>query len=419
VPTVIRTWTFTADAEGLTDVGDSAIIPSQWDSGAAALEFGVTLAGSGGSERARGPVTAGKDWTVLFPGIPANAIVTNVELLSMNWQRFGSASITAWQMLVRIVDSAGVSVTTPTSVLLDNTQSGTGIDASKVDISASSTGIQSVLAGKQAASTIVALEVNIIRTGGTTGNDIDADDIQIRVTYTLPVDAPHFGVSPNPVVQQNVYQPGMDFFTGFVPSPDVSPAANPVLINVLIAGLSTIAAALTVQRSLAVTPAGVSQVQSALQVIRNMAVHPSGTSTVVSDFRTPAVRIAAVIAGTSTILANLRASRTLSTVVAGTSSILPNLSLAGQKLLAAVVAGTSSVTAALRDGRTLTTTVVGHSTIVANLKETKAMRVVVSGSSFVTASLLGAAAGINAGLRRRRRKLKEGAMVQGDKKKRR
>jgi hypothetical protein len=216
-------------------------------------------------------------------------------------------------------------------------------------------------------------------------------------------------------------QPGVP--TGYdgsvIQPPDISVGGNPVLIDVLIAGLGAVAAALTVQRSLATSPAGVSAVTDALQVIRNMAVHPSGAGTVTPDLKTPQQRLATVIAGTSTITASLRDSRTISTVIAGTSTVVANLTLAGQKLLATAVAGTSTVTAALRDSRRIVTTVVGASTITANIRETKAIRVIVSGSSTVVANLLGAVAGTGTALKRRRRKLKEGGGVDTIDKKRR
>jgi hypothetical protein len=38
--------------------------------------------------------------------------------------------------------------------------------------------------GKQAAATLVALEIQLNRTGGAASNDFDVDDVAITVTYT-------------------------------------------------------------------------------------------------------------------------------------------------------------------------------------------------------------------------------------------
>src|SRR4051812_38492088 len=153
MPTVSRTWTFPVDAEGLVDVGDSAI-PFQWDSSPSMVEFGTIATGTSLSERARGPVTAGKDWTVLFPGLPAGATVTSIECTAYKYQRF--AANNAWRFRMRVVDSSGVKVHSA-SELVD--MSGvTGNDAAKVT-GTGLLGVVAVDAGKQAASTIVALEL--------------------------------------------------------------------------------------------------------------------------------------------------------------------------------------------------------------------------------------------------------------------
>lgn len=183
--TVSRTWVFAAGLEGLADVGDSAI-PVNWDSGPAMLEFGPLAAGTTLSERARGPVSAGNDWPALFPGLPAGAVVTDAQCTGYNYQRF--AADKAWRIRMRIVDSAGASVHSAGD-LVDMTGL-TGNDASKV-AGTGLAGSRAVDAGKQASSTLVALELQFDFTGvlGGVGMDVDFDDIAITLTYTVPAAA--------------------------------------------------------------------------------------------------------------------------------------------------------------------------------------------------------------------------------------
>lgn len=176
--TQARTWTFTADLEGLVDVGDSAI-PVNWDSGPKMLEFGSISVGTTLAERARGPVTAGKDWTVLFPGIPGGATITDAQCTAWTYQRF--AADKAWRIRMRIVDSAGASVHSAGELV--DFSGATGNDASPVVNGAGTS--RAVDAAKQAAATIVALELAFDFTGVLAGaEDIDFDDIAITITYT-------------------------------------------------------------------------------------------------------------------------------------------------------------------------------------------------------------------------------------------
>lgn len=183
MPTVSRTWVFNADTEGLADVGDSANIPINWDGTPAMLEFGAATGGSNDFERARGPVTAGNDWPTLFPGLPSNAIVTDAQCNAWKYQRFNIGTLTAWRVRIRIVDSSGTIVHSG-GELIDFTDSTPATDGAKQTGTAPGTS-RAVDSAKQAASTLVALELRFDRTGGGL-SDIDFDDIQITVTYSLP-----------------------------------------------------------------------------------------------------------------------------------------------------------------------------------------------------------------------------------------
>lgn len=175
--TVTKTWTFTADTEGLVDVGDSANLAWAFDAGSTDC-----VAANGAytaSERSRRAST-GQTWETW--GVPAGATVTDVQVTS--WQRrcWAVSGATSHTMKMRVVDSAGatihtagdlISVTLPT--VIDSAWAAQGAGTSRA-----------VNAGKQASTTDVRLELEYgcVRTASGTPLDTGVDTIALVITYT-------------------------------------------------------------------------------------------------------------------------------------------------------------------------------------------------------------------------------------------
>jgi len=228
VPTASRTWTFTANTEGLAEVGDSAVLPVNWDSTPQALEFGSATGAGTDFERARGALTAGNDWTALIPGVPAGATITNVQCDSYQYQRFNSAGLTSWRWRIRVVTTGGTLVHSG-GELADQTIAGTGTDASKQ--SGTGTASQAVDSGSQSSSTLVALEVRVDRVAGSTGNDLDIDTIALTVTYSLGGD-----IAGDPILFSEISGPGGQYGpNAFVLEPPILGTAAQTILQGLTA----------------------------------------------------------------------------------------------------------------------------------------------------------------------------------------
>lgn len=183
--TVVKTWVFAADAEGLADQGAAASLLAQWIASdgnpPGSLEFLYT-GGAGAqtlTERARRSST-GQTWETW--GVPPGSTVTDVQVTAWDYLVWDATANTSMRTRFRILDSAGTTVHAA-GELVDDTNlrandSGTP-HAGPVGTS------RAVDAGKQASNTDVRLEVEHgFASSGTPGHDYEVDNIQLTITYT-------------------------------------------------------------------------------------------------------------------------------------------------------------------------------------------------------------------------------------------
>lgn len=180
--TVTKTWSFTSDAEGLADVGDSAIT-FQKDPGDASVHFAG--AASGTTERGRRAST-GETWETW--GVPAGAVVSAIQITAWQgrvWGNFGGESCT---LTLRIVDSSGTTVHSAGE--LDSAVHSSSVGGWTAHGPGTS---RAVDGGKQASTTDVRLEIQFDASTATPAWDVGVDEITLEITYsggpTPPTDA--------------------------------------------------------------------------------------------------------------------------------------------------------------------------------------------------------------------------------------
>jgi hypothetical protein len=184
--TVDKTWVFTADNQGLADVGDSAITVAHDAAGnpGGSLEF--VGAASGVTERAR-KATTGETWETW--GVPAGAIVTSLQVISWDKQRYDGNAATC-TVTMRVLDSGAVTVHSAGDLV--NAALGTGVDGAWVGQGAGTSRL--VDGGSQPSTTDVRLEVQVTLSIATSGFDLGIDNVLLRITYTGGGVAPPDGV---------------------------------------------------------------------------------------------------------------------------------------------------------------------------------------------------------------------------------
>lgn len=202
--TISRTWVFSLNTETLADVGDSALLPVNWDSAAAMLEFGPATGAATDFERARGSLVAGQDmWTNVFHGLPSGSTVTSIQCTAWQYQQFQVTGLTSWRIRIRIVDTTGTIVHSA-GELIDFTNNAPAVNGTPVTGAAPGTS-RAIDPAYQAANTIVALELRYDRVGGA-AQDVDFDNIAITLTYDPPPIAPgtelQGTVSTTPPIEQ-------------------------------------------------------------------------------------------------------------------------------------------------------------------------------------------------------------------------
>lgn len=174
VATVTKTWTFTSDAEGLADVGDSAITFAK-DAGDPSVHF--TGAASGTQERGRRAST-GETWETW--GVPAGATVTSVQVLSWQSRRWAAPASQTPTISMRVLDSAAASVHAAGDLV--STNLGTGTDTGWVNQGAGTS--RNVDSGKQASNTDVRLEIELDVSLASSTWDVGVDTIALQITYS-------------------------------------------------------------------------------------------------------------------------------------------------------------------------------------------------------------------------------------------
>lgn len=171
--TVTKTWSFTSDAEGLADVGDSAIT-FQKDPGDPSVHFAGD--NSGTTERGRRAST-GETWETW--GVPAGATVTDISVTDYSTRKWAVVAGQSPTLKIRVVDSSGASVHSAGDLVNQNL--GTGQDGSWVPQSGTSRAVDS---GKQASTTDVRLEIQMDFSSASANWDVGVDEISIQITYT-------------------------------------------------------------------------------------------------------------------------------------------------------------------------------------------------------------------------------------------
>jgi len=182
--TVIKTWVFLADAEGLADEGLSAAIAFAFvgadGNPPGCVGFTTTTDNLVAvTEKARRAATGQtwEDW-----GVPAGSTVTSVQITGWDSKTQTLNVGCSGTFSARVVDSGGVSVTAGGD-LIDLSvipASGTGWGARTPG------GAQAVNANRQPSATDVRLELQVILTTNFAGSSIDyrLDNIALTIVYT-------------------------------------------------------------------------------------------------------------------------------------------------------------------------------------------------------------------------------------------
>lgn len=198
--TAVRTFTFDAGTENLTEVGISGDMAFGWDSTDEAIKFTTTAAVPAATETAR---TSASTETWEDYGVPSGNIVTAVQVTAYQRRLASDSGITQGTVRMRIVsDDASVAVhdgtTLINSFLEPTTASGT--------YSSGSAGTQrNVAEDYQPATTNIRFEVvyDCNLTGGSINVDYRLDNIEVTVTYEVDPSA-----NPGAGTGQGIYGMG-------------------------------------------------------------------------------------------------------------------------------------------------------------------------------------------------------------------
>lgn len=186
--TVVKTWVFAADTEGLVDVGDDASLASNW---AAAdgnpvgdLEWQSSTSGTR-TERARRAAT-GQTWETW--GVPAGATVTDVQVTAWDYLTWALTNVSAMRLRFRVVGSGGATVHSAGELVDDTTLRTADGGIPHAGAAGSS---RAVDGGSQASTTDVRFEVEFGFTGSNpSAVDFEQDNIALTITYTTGAAAP-------------------------------------------------------------------------------------------------------------------------------------------------------------------------------------------------------------------------------------
>jgi hypothetical protein len=187
--TVTKTWVFASDNEELADGGNHANITLNHDTAGnpgGSMDFvtdDVALTNAIEFARASSTTPTWETW-----GVPAGAIVTDVQITGYDWRQWGvAARITSHGYKMRVVDSAGATVHSAGDLVA--TDPSTNVDhVSWQSVGAGTS--RAVDAGKQASTTQVRLEVEYRITRVATGTDlcdVGFDNIELTITYEIAV----------------------------------------------------------------------------------------------------------------------------------------------------------------------------------------------------------------------------------------
>jgi hypothetical protein len=184
LPTVLKTWRFDSDLEGLVDSGASltsiAYLGTDGNPSSGCCRITMSIVGGAVlSEYARKATTT-DTWETW--GVPSGATVTSVQATGARGNQQGTATIVA-QMYVRVVDQSAVSVhgsTLGADDLIAEDIAFFGSSWADVDLN----GVKPVLAGKSASTQSVRLEIQA-DVGSISGVcDFRFDTFELTITYT-------------------------------------------------------------------------------------------------------------------------------------------------------------------------------------------------------------------------------------------
>jgi hypothetical protein len=180
MPTASRTWVFAANAEGFTDQGNSAIAVA-WAPADGNPAGSLEWQGTGPlTEFARDTLEA---WTAKFPGIPAGATITDVQVTGWDEIVWTAGSPTR-RCRFRIVDSTNTTVHSAGELFDTGSTAVSSITGTPTAMGAGTS--RAVDSAFQAASTQIKFEIEEILTSAV-GWDIEQDNIAVTVTYTTGV----------------------------------------------------------------------------------------------------------------------------------------------------------------------------------------------------------------------------------------
>jgi hypothetical protein len=187
VPTVVKTWVFLADAEGLADTGNHANIAFAYDGAdgspaSGSVKFTCTTNSlTAAVERARRAAT-GQTWETW--GVPAGATVTGLQITSYRKKRSLDINSDA-TVKFRVVNSSAATVHSAGELESEAIGGGTTDISWQTDVASPS---RAVDASYQASTTDVRMEIEVtLNTGGTTSISLAYDTIELTITYSAGV----------------------------------------------------------------------------------------------------------------------------------------------------------------------------------------------------------------------------------------
>jgi hypothetical protein len=185
MPTVVKTWAFASDAEGLTDAGVSAVAFAHLTTDgnpSGCVRFTQATKAVTQSERALRAST-GETWESW--GVPAGATVTGVQVTAWQEKLAANTKLSSHSISARVIGSGGASVHSAGD-LLAAVALGTTTDATWQAGAAGTA--RAVDSGAQASGTDVRLELeySVVTSGGGGSASVDQrfDQIQLTITYT-------------------------------------------------------------------------------------------------------------------------------------------------------------------------------------------------------------------------------------------
>lgn len=183
--TVVKTWAFASDAEGLADAGNTANLTFAAETGdgnpAGSVKLTTGTKGQTLTEFAR-RATTGETWETW--GVPSGGTVTAVQVTAWSERLVANTKLSSHSLKARVIGSGGTTVHSVGDAL--DAALGTTTDATWQAGTAGSS--RAVDAGSQASTTDVRLELEYTVTtsggGGSANVDQRFDQIALTITYT-------------------------------------------------------------------------------------------------------------------------------------------------------------------------------------------------------------------------------------------